>query len=294
LYEGVEVLNILVAVIATIHLFIFFIPYKLEYQSIKPLIPVYLFAITALIYPIEVIFWQNDQITAFLWYLVVPIGGLVFLPIKTIIKFSIYVLALICSVFFVADIFPKYVVLTDTQLAILNIFTIIFFIALMLFFLYSLNKKSSITLLDLKEEEEAAKKELSAKKSLNNEKFIDIYNNILHYFEKEKPYCDPDFTILKLSLAIDSNVAYVAKAIKLKRDVNFNVFVNTYRIRMVKEMLKKDLHNKYTMKYIYLSSGFKHQSTFNKVFKEIEGITSSDYIKHKATWVKETSMTKLA
>ncbi len=40
-------------------------------------------------------------------------------------------------------------------------------------------------------------------------------------------------------------------------------------------MIAKDYHNK----YIYLSAGFRHQSTFNKVFKEIEGITPSEYIK---------------
>ncbi|WP_370567614.1 helix-turn-helix domain-containing protein [Dysgonomonas sp. Marseille-P4677] len=34
------------------------------------------------------------------------------------------------------------------------------------------------------------------------------------------------------------------------------------------------------MRYIYSSAGFRHQSTFNKVFKELEGITPSEYIKN--------------
>jgi len=289
LYEGVEVLNIMVAIIAAIHLFIFFIPYRLDYKSIKPLIPVYLAAITVLIYPIEIIFWQNGQITAFLWYLVVPIGGLVFLSIKTIIKFSIYVLLLICSVFFIANIVPNTVTLANNQTVFLNVCTIIFFIILMLFFLYSMNKRNTIAFIEMKENDLNNKKDPVAKPATDTEKFRDLYNKILHYFEKEKPYCDPDFTILKLSIAIDSNVAYVAKAIKINRNVNFNVFINTYRIRMVKEMLDRDWHNKYTMKYIYLSSGFKHQSTFNKAFKEIEGITPSEYIKHRATWSKDSN-----
>jgi len=33
------------------------------------------------------------------------------------------------------------------------------------------------------------------------------------------------------------------------------------------------------LKYIYLSSGFKNQSSFNKAFKEKEGITPSEYYK---------------
>lgn len=283
--EDIEALKYGVIALTILHIFLFFIPYKLQYSSIKPLIPIYLYAITILIYPILIIFWQNGQITAFLWYLLVPIGGLIFLPIKSIIRISTFVFAMICSVFFVSNIFDTTTPLSSNQITTLNILTITFLLILLIFFLYSLNKKNIIALQDLKEQEEqTVKKEALVKEVLNSEKLQEIYNQILHHFEREKPFCDPDFTILKLSLAIESNVTYVAKAIKQSRGVNFNVFVNTYRIRMVKEMIEKDFQNKYTMKYIYLSSGFKHQSTFNKVFKEIEGVTPSDYIKHKATW----------
>lgn len=111
------------------------------------------------------------------------------------------------------------------------------------------------------------------------EKFNALYNEIVDYFEREKPYCNPDFCISQLSLALDSNVKYISKAIKINKDVNFNVFVNIYRINMTKDMLAHDFQDKYTIRYIYTSAGFRHQSTFNKAFKQIEGITPSEYIK---------------
>lgn len=111
------------------------------------------------------------------------------------------------------------------------------------------------------------------------EKLNKLYDSIATYMRNRKPYCDPDFTISQLSEAIDSNVTYISKAIKLNKDVNFNVFINSYRIDLVKEMLDNDYQNKYTMRYIYTTSGFRHQSTFNKVFKQISGVTPSEYIK---------------
>ncbi|MFR0679219.1 helix-turn-helix domain-containing protein, partial [Dysgonomonas mossii] len=105
------------------------------------------------------------------------------------------------------------------------------------------------------------------------------YLNILNYFAEKKPFCDPDYTIVQLAKYLNSNVKYISKIIKIKKDVNFSAFLNKYRIKLIKELIAKDYHNKYTIRHIYASAGFRHQSTFNKVFKELEGITPSEYIK---------------
>jgi len=118
-------------------------------------------------------------------------------------------------------------------------------------------------------------------KDLENIKFDTLYTAILTYFSEKKPYCNPDFTIEQLAKDLNSNVKYISKAIKIKENVNFNFFLNKYRISMIKEMIANDFHNKYTLRYIYFKSGFRHQSTFNKAFKDIEGMTPSKYIKSK-------------
>ncbi len=111
------------------------------------------------------------------------------------------------------------------------------------------------------------------------EKYYQLYHNILNYFDSKKAYCDPDFSINQLADAMDTNITYISKAINVNENMNFNQFINTYRINMVKNMIDNSYQNKYTIRYIYISSGFKHQSTFNKVFKLIEGITPSEYIR---------------
>jgi AraC-like DNA-binding protein len=62
--------------------------------------------------------------------------------------------------------------------------------------------------------------------------------------------------------------------------MNYTFFVNTFRIKHVKKLIAQNTHNRFTLEYIYLSSGFKNQSTFNKVFKQIEGVTPSEYYKN--------------
>jgi YesN/AraC family two-component response regulator len=115
----------------------------------------------------------------------------------------------------------------------------------------------------------------------SEDKHNELYSSILKHFETNKPYINPDFDIAQLAIALNSNGSYISKAIKINRDMNFNAFVNNYRIEKIKEMIQEN-NSKFTLEYIYSSSGFKNQSTFNKVFKLIEGITPSEYYKKYA------------
>jgi AraC-like DNA-binding protein len=109
-------------------------------------------------------------------------------------------------------------------------------------------------------------------------KYNELFIKIKKYFIEKKPYIDAGFTMLKLASYLNSNTLYVSRAIKLNSGTNFNLFVNTYRIDFVKNMLDKGSATRYTMQYIYKSAGFKQQSTFNTVFKRIVGLTPTAYL----------------
>jgi AraC-like DNA-binding protein len=53
----------------------------------------------------------------------------------------------------------------------------------------------------------------------------------------------------------------------------------------VKDKLQSDELKTMTLMHIYSEAGFKNQSTFNKVFKKIEGVTPSEYIQKTSTKV---------
>lgn len=281
-YEGIKPLNYIVGICMIVHILLFFIPYKLSYKALKPLIPVYLVYNSVFLYIQIIFFWSFGQITVFMWYTIIPVAVMVFFNRKTVVLWSVYVLVLICSAFIVVPFIPEgyYQKLTDNQLMVINIMTIVLSISFIMFFIYYLNKINLIKELQSRQyKEDFEIKEEEEIKEAENIKFENLYNEILNYFSEKRPYCNPDFTIVQLAEDLKTNVKYVSRVIKTKESVNFSVFLNIYRINLIKELIAKDYHDKYTIGYIYIIAGFRHQSTFNKVFKEIEGITPSEYIK---------------
>jgi len=112
----------------------------------------------------------------------------------------------------------------------------------------------------------------------NIARFENLYNEIVAYFEEEKPFTDPDFSINMLSKTLKTNSTYISKALNQVGNKKFNVFVNQYRIQQVIEDLDNKKHKKHTLEHIYTKAGFTQQSTFNRVFKEFIGVTPTEYI----------------
>lgn len=283
IYHKINPLNYIVLVCPIVHIFLFAIPYRLPYKSIKPLISVYLIYISVFLYANLIVFWSLGQVTAFMWYSLIPVACMLFFKRKTVIIWVAYVVLHICSIFILIP-FLDYDfsnTFTGQQLVTVNIMTILFSICFIAFFLYYLNKMNTIKLLQIVEEHQLEKQEkvTTTKENVETDNLKKLYNEILRYFLEKKPYSDPDFTIVQLAKDLNSNVKYIASAIKRFENVNFKIFVNRYRIDMIKELIAKDYHNKYTIRHMYYVAGFRHQSTFNKVFKDIEGITPTEYIK---------------
>ncbi|GAB6012011.1 helix-turn-helix domain-containing protein [Viscerimonas tarda] len=112
-------------------------------------------------------------------------------------------------------------------------------------------------------------------------KFTAIYALIEEYFKSKQPYTNGDFSLAQMANELNISSSYLSKAINCRNGMNFNRLVNSYRIEKAKELVLSD-SQKYTMEYIYLSSGFKNHSSFNKAFKLCEGVTPSEYYKqHK-------------
>jgi AraC-like DNA-binding protein len=106
-------------------------------------------------------------------------------------------------------------------------------------------------------------------------KYAKIYERIVEYLENGRGYLNSDFKIGKISNDLNINPLYISRAISLQRDMNFVHFINFYRIAHAKNMILNN--SQYTLEYIYLSSGFKNQSSFIRAFKQQEGKTPSEW-----------------
>lgn len=110
------------------------------------------------------------------------------------------------------------------------------------------------------------------------DKFDSLYRAILSYFEEKKPYQNSNFNIYMLAEELNTNRTYISNALNQKGNINFHTLINTYRIKQVKDNLDNRDYKRYTLKHISTQAGFKYQTTFNTIFKEVVGVSPSEYI----------------
>ena len=115
---------------------------------------------------------------------------------------------------------------------------------------------------------------------------LEQYNNqdnlgqrLATYFEEAKPYLNPNLKIDDLCIVLITNRNYLSKAISNKFGMNFLNLINTYRIARAKELLLDKKYEHYSIQGVAEMSGFKSSSSFYTFFKQIVGVTPSDFRK---------------
>lgn len=94
---------------------------------------------------------------------------------------------------------------------------------------------------------------------------------------QEKLYQNPEFTLTDLAKKINTNAAVVSKAINQGFQMNFNDFINHYRVEAVKYLIEKGEHQKSTLLGLAFDCGFNSKATFNRAFKKSTGKTPKEY-----------------
>lgn len=96
--------------------------------------------------------------------------------------------------------------------------------------------------------------------------------------EVDKLYLNPTLTLTELAQHVGLNPKVVSQVINAGMNQSFNDFVNTFRVSEVKERLKTDDLNRFTLLGIAFESGFNSKTTFNRIFKEHTGQSPSAFI----------------
>jgi AraC-like DNA-binding protein len=107
--------------------------------------------------------------------------------------------------------------------------------------------------------------------SIWKEKIVDLIH-------KQKIYEDPELSLTQLANQLSSNPTIISKAINNCFQMNFNDFINSYRINAVKEKFQQGLHKKQTLLAIALDCGFNSKATFNRAFKKNSGVSPKDFL----------------
>ena len=102
----------------------------------------------------------------------------------------------------------------------------------------------------------------------------DLYDRVCQIIEKHKCYLKSDYRIEDLSVMANSNKSAISSVINRFSGMNFNQFLNRYRVEFAIELIKNDLSLK--MWNVSDLAGFANTNTFNSAFKKHKGKTPTE------------------
>jgi AraC-like DNA-binding protein len=114
----------------------------------------------------------------------------------------------------------------------------------------------------------------------NNLFEIDLWKSrVQNLIQEDSMFINSELTLLDVARKLNTNVAIISKTINQGFKMNFNDFINTYRIEAVKQAFAAGEHKKTTLLGIAFDCGFNSKATFNRAFKKSTGMTPKEYLK---------------
>lgn len=113
---------------------------------------------------------------------------------------------------------------------------------------------------------------------INKEEIENWKTKILYLLEVDKIYENPKLTLTDVSKLLETNTKTVSNSINSGFEMNFNDFINHYRIEAVKEKLKNGDHKKSTLLGIAFDCGFNSKATFNRAFKKSTSLSPKAFL----------------
>ena len=107
------------------------------------------------------------------------------------------------------------------------------------------------------------------------EQFVQILKKSMG---KEKLYLDNQLNVSKLANHLNINPKIISSVLNQQLNKGFNEFINEYRVEEVKNQLLNKENQHLTISAIALEAGFNSQATFQRVFKNVVGMTPKDFL----------------
>lgn len=95
--------------------------------------------------------------------------------------------------------------------------------------------------------------------------------------EVERLYLEPELTLSDIAQRLGTNISILSAVVNGAFGKNFNDYVNSYRVELVKSRLRDPAYQHYSLLGVGLECGFNSKSTFNRVFKKFTGVAPSDF-----------------
>ena len=103
------------------------------------------------------------------------------------------------------------------------------------------------------------------------------FQKLLALLKEKKIHHNPNLNRDTVAEQLGISSGYLSQIIKNNSSHSFSEFINSYRIRDVKEMIKNPIFNKYSLLSIGLECGFNSKTSFYTNFKKETGLTPKEF-----------------
>ena len=117
------------------------------------------------------------------------------------------------------------------------------------------------------------------KKSGLNQSYENEIQNLNKYIDEHKSYLNPDMSLKLLANGLNLSPSQLSEVINNGYGVNFNDFINNFRVEEIKLALQNGDHKSLSLVAIAFDCGFNSKATFNRVFKKLAGVSPTEYLK---------------
>lgn len=120
---------------------------------------------------------------------------------------------------------------------------------------------------------------IEVEKQAPNDDIVQKAGWLIEQMESNLFYLNPELTLASLAESIEIHPNKLSKIINEGIGKSFSDFVNEYRTQAVVMRLKNPKYDQITLLGISFECGFNSKTTFNRVFKEVMGVTPFEYKK---------------
>ncbi|MDL2239460.1 helix-turn-helix transcriptional regulator [Bacteroidales bacterium OttesenSCG-928-K22] len=139
------------------------------------------------------------------------------------------------------------------------------------------NKKlvAHITQLSKQEKEIGVLKEATEEVDKSDEAIL--FSKLEQLMQEKMLFLNPDISREDIAKELNTNDFYLRAAIKAATELSFGAYIHRLQLEYAKDLLISDHSNSRAVKDIAYSSGFNSLTTFNRLFKEVYGLSAGEF-----------------
>jgi AraC-like DNA-binding protein len=130
------------------------------------------------------------------------------------------------------------------------------------------------------EEAEVIEMENDTEQNTGDDFIKEWKEKILQVVVGEKQFEKPELSLTDLAKQLGTNASVLSRVVNKGFGMNFNDFINYYRVQAVLEKLKAGEQKTQTLLGIAYDCGFNSKATFNRAFKKVTGVSPKEWLQN--------------